>query len=76
LCFEGLVIKECGAHQAGTTENLVVCQGSLVVTVGDREYRLVAGDALYFEADVPHRYRNPQPESAQAFLVMSYGDAG
>jgi transcriptional regulator with XRE-family HTH domain len=37
--------------------------------------RLAAGDAILFEADKPHSYRNPLKEDAAAYLVMTYVEA-
>jgi mannose-6-phosphate isomerase-like protein (cupin superfamily) len=33
---------------------------------------LEPGDALFFRADVPHRYENPGAVETTAHLVMSY----
>ena len=40
---------------------LLVEQGVLRVTMGDETYDLEEGDALYFVADVPHRFDNIGP---------------
>ncbi len=34
--------------------------------------RLGAGDAIVFEADVPHTYRNLGDDEAVLYLVMAY----
>ncbi|NJD07956.1 MAG: helix-turn-helix domain-containing protein [Methylococcaceae bacterium] len=75
LTIAGFAIEEDAPHPPGTTENLVVSRGRLEVTVDTREFRLLVGDAILFEADVPHRYRNPQEEEVQAFLVVNYHDS-
>ncbi len=60
-------------HAEGTYENLVVQQGCLALTIGDREpIHLAPGDAVYFRADVPHVYVNPGSEETRAYLVMTY----
>ncbi len=60
-------------HAEGTYENLVVQQGRLALTIGDREtLHLASGDAIYFRADVPHVYANPGGEETLAYLVMTY----
>jgi quercetin dioxygenase-like cupin family protein len=60
-------------HADGTYENLVVQQGCLALTIGDREtIHLLPGDAIYFRADVPHVYANPGAEETLAYLVMTY----
>lgn len=64
--------ERADAHARGTTENLVVSQGELEVEVDGDVHRLVAGDAIMFTADVPHRYVNAGSEEVVAYLVMSY----
>jgi quercetin dioxygenase-like cupin family protein len=43
--------------------------------VDDKTYRLEAGDAILFEADVRHAYRNAGDGDAVMYLVMTYTDA-
>ena len=61
-------------HPPGTVENLVVTSGALEVQVGDDLHRLAKGDAIQFEADAPHEYRNPSNEEAVIYLVMTYAE--
>jgi transcriptional regulator with XRE-family HTH domain len=63
------------SHAAGTTENLVVAQGEAEIVVGRERHRLKAGDAIHFEADVPHAYRNIGESEAVLYLVMTYIEA-
>lgn len=60
------------AHPAGTTENLVVSAGSLSLLVASERLSLEAGDAVFFEADVPHEYFNPGDRETVMYLVMTY----
>jgi transcriptional regulator with XRE-family HTH domain len=60
------------AHAAGTTENLLVARGTLELFDGSQWYRLEEGDAILFDAGVPHAYRNPADEEAVVHLSMSY----
>ena len=60
------------AHPAGTTENLVVSAGSLSLLVDSERLSLEAGDAVFFEADVPHEYFNPGDRDTVMYLVMTY----
>lgn len=60
------------AHPAGTVENLVVSQGAVEIDAGGQKYLLTNGDAIVFEADVPHVYRNSGQHEAVIFLVMTY----
>lgn len=59
-------------HPPGTVENLVVTRGALEMQVGDETYSLATGDAIQFEADLPHEYRNPGRSEVVMYLVMTY----
>ena len=67
-------VEEADPHPVGTTENLVVTSGELELTVGKARHQLSAGDAIFFEADVPHVYRNPGSANLTMYLVMSYAN--
>jgi quercetin dioxygenase-like cupin family protein len=60
------------AHPPGTKENLVVAHGALTVSVGKARHRLELGDAIVFDADVPHEYANDEEEDAVIYLVVTY----
>lgn len=62
------------AHAPGTLENLVVAEGSLDLLVGKETHRLEAGDAIVFEADVPHTYANGGAKECVMYLVMTYAE--
>ncbi len=65
--------EDAPAHQAGTRENLLIGQGVVEITVaGDPPCVLEAGDAILFEADLPHTYRNIGDAEAVIYLVMTY----
>jgi len=66
-------VEMASAHPAGTSENLVVAHGQLTLTVGLERHVLGPGDAILFQADVPHQYSNVGEESLHMFLVMTYG---
>jgi transcriptional regulator with XRE-family HTH domain len=59
-------------HAAGTIENLVVTNGSLEMIVGRETHLLSTGDAIQFEADTAHEYRNPGNTECVMYLVMTY----
>jgi transcriptional regulator with XRE-family HTH domain len=65
-------IERAEAHPIGTTENLVVSVGSLSLRVDSEVFALGAGDAVFFEADVPHEYENPGEQETVMYLVMTY----
>jgi transcriptional regulator with XRE-family HTH domain len=59
-------------HAPGTTENLVVSAGEVEIEVGGASSPLTAGDAMVFQADLPHAYRNAGDGEAVLYLVMTY----
>ncbi len=63
------------AHAPGTLENLVVSEGQLELVVGKDSHRLETGDAIVFEADVPHTYTNAGTKECVMYLVMTYAEA-
>jgi transcriptional regulator with XRE-family HTH domain len=67
-------LEEAEAHAPGTIENLVVSKGAVEIHDGTAWHRLEQGDAIVFEADVAHQYRNPTDEEAELYLVMTYVD--
>ena len=67
-------VERADAHAPGTVENLAVSRGRLEVEVGGATHQLSAGDAIVFEADAPHVYRNPADAEAVMYLVMTYAD--
>jgi transcriptional regulator with XRE-family HTH domain len=67
-------VEEAEAHAPGTTENLVVTRGSLEIDAHGTTHKLTAGDAIVFEADVPHVYRNVGSDEVIMYLVMTYAE--
>jgi len=65
--------EDAEPHPAGTTENIIVAKGRIVLSIdGDRRL-LDEGDAIFFEADVPHSYENVDAKAdAVMHLVMTY----
>jgi transcriptional regulator with XRE-family HTH domain len=61
-------------HPPGTLENLVVTAGQVEIDRGEEHHVLGAGDAILFEADVVHVYRNPGNVDAVMYLVMTYAE--
>jgi quercetin dioxygenase-like cupin family protein len=51
-------------------EYIVVEEGRLRAILGGEEYLLEEGDALYFEADVPHRFDNVGKGECSYYLVI------
>ena len=61
-------------HPPGTMENLVVASGTVEVGVDGQSHRLETGDAMNFQADGPHWYRNPGVGLAVMYLVITYSE--
>ena len=57
-------------HRRGVEEYVVVERGRLRAILGGEEYLLEEGDALYFEADVPHRFDNAGEGECSYYLVV------
>jgi transcriptional regulator with XRE-family HTH domain len=66
--------ERADAHPPGTLENLVVTAGTVEIDRGDEHHVLGTGDAILFEADVAHVYRNPGNTEAVMYLVMTYAE--
>ena len=67
-------VEHAEAHAAGTVENLVVADGAVEIELGGHRHALAAGDAILFEADAPHVYRNRARGESVMYLVMTYAD--
>ncbi len=65
-------IDYADAHAIGTTENIVVSRGALEIEIGNDITELATGDAVLFQADVPHTYKNVSKGETVAYLVMTY----
>jgi transcriptional regulator with XRE-family HTH domain len=67
-------VERADAHNPGTTENLVVASGAVEIEVAGKKELLGPGDAIVFEADAPHVYRNRADGETLMYLVMTYAD--
>jgi transcriptional regulator with XRE-family HTH domain len=65
-------VEQADPHSPGTIENLVVAAGTVEIGVGDKREPLGTGDAVVFQADVPHTYGNTSDSEAILYLVMTY----
>jgi transcriptional regulator with XRE-family HTH domain len=70
---EGSTSGDFPPHRKGVEEHLVVERGEREATLGGERYRLREGDALYFEADVTHRFDNVGRGECSYYLVISSG---
>lgn len=60
------------AHAPGTVENLTVLAGQVEIEVAGHVHLVNEDDAMLFEADVPHSYRNISATRAVIYMVMTY----
>jgi transcriptional regulator with XRE-family HTH domain len=74
LKLQPLSVESADPHPPGTVENLVVTHGALELVVGAERHLLSTGDAILFEADVAHQYRNPGDTECVMYLVMTYAE--
>lgn len=55
---------------AGQEFNMVL-EGTVIVTIGDKEFSLTAGDSIYFNPTVPHGQRCGGAEKARFITVIA-----
>jgi transcriptional regulator with XRE-family HTH domain len=67
---EGSTSGEFPPHRRGVEEYVVVERGHMRAVFGGEEYVLDEGDAVYFEADVAHRFDNAGEGECSYYLVI------
>lgn len=75
LKLDALSTEHLQAHVPGTQKNLVVTHGTLEIQINDHRQLLGTGDAIFFDADHAHSYRNPANAEAIAYVVTQYPEA-
>ena len=60
-------------HEPGARETAVVEAGTLTLFVDEQRHTLTAGDAVTFDADLPHHFENHGTEEAVLLAVVSAG---
>ena len=58
-------------HEHAGVEFIYVIQGVLSIHINGEEHALEAGDAIYFDATVPHAYRRSGGRSCSAVVVTA-----
>jgi transcriptional regulator with XRE-family HTH domain len=66
----GSTSGEFPPHRWGVEEYVVVEKGRLRVVIGSEEHLLEEGDAIYFQADVSHRFDNAGHGGCSYYLVI------
>src|SRR5437764_1265915 len=60
-------------HEPGARETAVVTGGRVRLICDGVAYDLDEGDAVTFDADLPHRFENPDGREARFFAVVAAG---
>jgi XRE family transcriptional regulator, regulator of sulfur utilization len=60
-------------HGMGSREYVAVERGVLRLTIDGTEYRLGAGDSIYYDGDCHHGFANPGRSSCVYYLAMDVG---
>lgn len=66
-------VLDSDPHPAGSIENLTVTEGEVMITVGEEEFRLAAGETARYAGDQPHRITNNGKKTARALMVNLLG---
>ena len=60
-------------HEPGARETAVVISGEVTLVVDAEEHVLAAGDAVTFDADLPHHFENVARRPAEFLAVIAAG---
>jgi transcriptional regulator with XRE-family HTH domain len=60
-------------HEPGSRETAIVRSGALVLVSGEERCELREGDAVTFDADLPHHFENPGRKEATFLAVVTSG---
>ena len=65
------VAYETGVRDADIHQQVWILDGTMEVTVGERQWRLAAGDCLAMKLDCPIVFRNPSRKAARYLVALS-----
>ena len=60
-------------HEPGSRETIFLSSGRVALVLEGERYELAEGDAVTFDADLPHHFENPGKEEAVLLAVVSAG---
>lgn len=60
-------------HEPGSRETAVVQSGGVTLVCGDERYELREGDAVTFDADLPHHFENNGRKDATFLAIVTSG---
>jgi transcriptional regulator with XRE-family HTH domain len=69
--FQTVEPDKLKTHQHSGAEILFLISGELLLTIGNEQFTLNEGDAIYFEGSVPHTYRRVSATPCKALVVVS-----
>ncbi|PKL37756.1 MAG: XRE family transcriptional regulator [Spirochaetae bacterium HGW-Spirochaetae-1] len=64
------VSSELSSHDG--EEFIMVLEGTIIITLGNREERLETGDSIYYLSDMPHRVSNAMEDRDAVLLAVVY----
>lgn len=59
-------------HSTNSSEYIMMIEGNVIIEVDGKEYLLDEDDGLYFEAAMPHCYKNITDKKAKMELLIYY----
>ncbi len=59
-------------HSTNSYEYIFLTEGEITIIVNDTEYTLMKEDTIFFDASVPHCYRNDTAHTAKMVLIIQY----
>jgi transcriptional regulator with XRE-family HTH domain len=65
--------KDPPMHEPGSRETAVVLSGTVALVVDGSRHELHEGDAVTFDADLPHHFENESDEDARFLAVIAAG---
>lgn len=64
---------ESKGHLAGIEEYIMICDGTMNLQIGDKNYILNKGDAINFKGNSYHCYKNEGNTILSAYMILYYG---
>ncbi|HEB0142962.1 TPA: cupin domain-containing protein, partial [Serratia marcescens] len=65
-------LSESSPHEPGVIEHVIVISGRLELAIDGEWHSLAAGEAMRFQADRPHAYRNASSQTVRIHDLIHY----
>lgn len=65
-------LSESSPHELGVIEHVIVISGRLELAIDGEWHSLAAGEAMRFQADRPHAYRNASSQTVRIHDLIHY----